>query len=625
MACSFGEIDQSPIDDVPAPVTGTPSQADVDPAAPVSGTNGGSSTGAPNQQQPDVVDANPMGADGFNPEANPFESINGQQVLGIIEQNCGQCHSNGAVSGDMGYILDFNQLVANGKIVPGVKEDSQLYNRMLQNSMPPAFIRDQRPTTSQIDQVGQFIDELPPLAEEACEPSDTILSSDEQIKFMARDAASLDPEDAVFARYMTITYNYNAGGCGRELDRQRYALFKGVNSTSTNPKIFNPQPIDPNETIYRIDLRDLNWDRQIDLLDDGTVLFDDAWKAILDGIGEYAVEFTGDDADQLKEDTGEAIPFMSVNAFIQASEQGDLYYSLIGGKANLFDFERDVLKIDTVEEIANDNLMRAGFVNSGVSKQERVLNRFDSGVAGGLSYWISFDFDGGNGNGEVAGVSNGFEANVANESIFADPLNFAFAGGEAIFNLPNGIQAYYVAKADGGRLAEAPIGVVVDPAQNNGLVRNGASCPSCHNAGMIPFSDDVRRYVEEFRTDFDNETYEAVLAQYPTTEQIKAQTDRDSEIHVSAVERAGVPRTAPDAISRVFLDFELGNIDLRYAAGELNVSQEDLLNNIDNLSPQLQNLNEEGAYVDRDIFTANYLDSVCVFTAVQENTPVNCP
>jgi len=624
MACSFGEIDGTePFEPVDAPV---PTPGAVDPGAPVT-TPG---TGAPNVGTPNNPNAQNPGSTPstslFDPN-DPFNSSDlGKSVKGIIEQNCAQCHANGAKSGDMDYITTFDSLVKNGKIVPGVKEDSQLYNRMLQQSMPPAFQVRQRPTFQQIDQVGQWIDELPALATDKCEPV-ALMTSDEQIEAMANDVARLDAEDQPFTRYLTVSYSSNAGACGRELDRQRYALMKGINSVSTETTIGNPQPIDANKLIYRIDIRDYNWDRAIDLKDDGTILFDDAWDAIIDGVDNlgFAIAYTGDDADRLVADTGTAIPFIPVNAFIQATEFGDLYYSLIGGKANLFDFELQVLQIDTKAEIADNRLMRAGFVNSGVSKQERVLNRFDSNLAGGYSYWISFDFDGGLGNGTINGVTNGFEINVANESIFESPLDFAFAGGEAIFNLPNGVQAYYVAAANGTRLAEAPIGVVVDPAQNNGLVTNGASCPSCHNAGMIPFTDDVRRYVEENKTLFDNETYESVIEQYPDDLVFQARTAQDSAIHVNAVEKAGVPKGTPDPISRVYLDFQLGNVTPQIAAGELHVTLDELQKNLTELDPRLQPLGFEGGYVDRDQFAANYLGAICVLQSSSVNTPVGCP
>ena len=257
--------------------------------------------------------------------------------------------------------------------------------------------------------------------------------------------------------------------------------------------------------------------------------------------------------------------------------------------------------------------MRAGYSNSGVSKQERVLNRFDQGTAGGLAYWISFDFDGG----------GGLES-LANESIYQDPLGFQFAGGEAIYSLPNGLQAYYVANAAGDRLAEAPVGVVIDPAQNNGVVTNGASCHSCHNAGIISFTDTVRQFVIENRTLFDNETYENVLEQYPLPDEFNRVSDRDSQQHIAAVERSGVPLKTPDPISRVYLDFQL-RLDADAAAAELQVTREELLDNLALLSPQLAVLSEEGGRVERAVFTNNYIDSFCQLHTVDENQPVNCP
>jgi len=609
MACSFGEIDgQDKINTVPIPVDGTSDQATSDDSNVVN-------TPDPSVTPPPSAATGDDDAKPYDPDVDPFQTVLGKEVKAIIEQNCAQCHAGSALGG-MDYILDLQKLITNGKVVPGNKEDSQLFVRMQQQSMPPAYIRDQRPTYGQIDQVGLFIDELNPEELNAvveCNPL-SFVDHDTQIQEMAADIQKVDTEDQPFTRYLTITYSSNAGDCERAVQRQRYALFKGINSVSTEAQIGIPKPIDSQETIYRIDIRDYNWDRDIDLEDDGIVDFNDGWDAIVAGAGEYAVEYTGDEADDLKADAATAVPFMPVNAFIQFTELDDLYYTLIGAKANLFTFERDVLGIDTVAEIEDNNLLRAGFSNSGVSKQERVLNRFDQNTAGGFAYWISFDFDGGEGN-----------QGLANESIYQDPLDFAFTGGEAIFNLPNGMQAYYVANAKGDRLGEAPVGIVIDPAQNNGEVTNGASCHSCHNAGMITFTDTVRQYVVENRIEFDNDTYEDVLEQYADAKTFKTAMDADSELHVSRVEQAGVPRTAPDPITRLFLDFQLGNVDATIAAGELNVTKDELLDNLQLLDPKLINLGNEGGYVSRDIFTNAYVDSLCVLHNVNDNIPANCP
>jgi serine/threonine-protein kinase len=294
---------------------------------------------------------------------------------------------------------------------------------------------------------------------------------------------------------------------------------------------------------------------------------------------------------------------------------------LIGGKANLFDFEKEVLKVDTAAELADDNVLRAGYSNSGVSKQERVLNRFDQGTANGYAYWISFDFDGGSGtnaNGQLV-------RDLANDNIYQNPIAFAFTGGEAIFNLPNGMQGYYVANAAGDRLAEAPVGIVIDPAQNNGKVTTGASCHSCHNAGMITFTDQVRQFVVDNKQIFDNETYEHVLNEYPTTAVFQTQMDQDSELHVGAVAKAGVPKGTPDAVSRMYLDFQLGDITPEIAAGELQVTTQELLDNLQQLDPVLSPLGREGGHVDRQTFTEVFVDSLCQLHTVDDNQPSNCP
>lgn len=622
-ACSFGEIDsESPFDpNVGAPTDTTdvgeePGPDTVDGPDTVNETPDTRTDEEPTDE-PDPYDAN-----------NPFTSDIGKQAKAILEANCGSCHAYGAAQGNFSYMLDFAELVKSKKVVPGTKEDSQLFVRMQQQSMPPAYIRDQRPTFGQIDVIGQFIDQLEPLAGD-CVQVAPFLTNDEAITLMAEDIARLDAVDQPFTRYLTITYeSNNADACERSVQRQRYALFKGINSVSTNVSVGNPEPVSgSNELIYRIDIRDYDWDRQIDLLDDGTILFNDGWDAIVDGgtvnaarqlipnSNEYAVEYQGDQADDLKLDAATAVPFMPVNAFIQFTEVNDLYYTLIGARANLFVYEEEVLQIVQADELADGNMMRAGFSNSGVSKQERVLNRFDNNVAGNLAYWISFDFDGGNGNGDI---------DLANESIYDDPLGFAFAGGEAIFNLPNGLQAYFVAAADGTRLGEAPVGVVIDPAQNNGLVTNGASCHSCHNAGLITFEDKVKQYVIQNSRKYDRATYESVLEVYPDADVFKAAMDRDSATHVNAVAEAGVPADAPDAISRVFLDFQLGNVTAEIAAAELGVTKDELLRDLDNLDPILSPL-ESGGHVDREQFTSVYLDSLCEMQAVSENQPVGCP
>jgi len=614
MACSFGQVDGGDqIKPIPAPGTGATNQAS-DPTAPVD-------PGAPVTNTPPVNPVTPTGpATGTTTAStgdDPFSDTNdllGQQVKGILQTNCAQCHE-GSSSGGMSYILDYNELVKQKKLIPGSSADSIVFLRMSQQQMPPAQITDPRPTLSDIDTVGQWIDQLPKSTLEQCTPLQ-FQTLDQQITAMADDVRNLpNAADKPFTRYLNLTYVSNAGHCGLTLDRQRYALLKAINSVSTNPAIGIPQPIDADKTIYRIDIRDYNWDRPIDLKDVGVVDFNDGWLSLVAAAQPFAIEYTGDQADQLKADTQTAVPFMPVNAFIQASQFGDEYYSLIGGRANFNDFVLDVLKVDQLADQANEEVDRGGFTGSGVSHQERSIIRYDQGTAGGYSLWVSLDFDGGD-------AVNG----KANDSIFANPLNPNNAAGEAIFNLPNGMQGYYVSLKDGTRLAQAGVGVVVDPSQNNAIVTNGASCHSCHNAGLISFGDTVRQFVVDNKFDFDSDTFQAVMDTFPAPADMQKLIDLDSSVHNNAAARTGVPEHTPDPVSRVYIDFQLADLTVAQVAGELNVTKDVLTQNLQLLDPTLQDLgNPQKGYIERPVLQNVFLNTVCALHSVDENTPVGCP
>ena len=106
-----------------------------------------------------------------------------------------------------------------------------------------------------------------------------------------------------------------------------------------------------------------------------------------------------------------------------------------------------LLGVNAVENIRNaagHRVWRAGFSDSGVSNNNRVVERHISRYG---AYWKSYDFAG----------------SVGTQNIFTHPLSFTHDGGEIVFNLPNGLQAYYLADAGGRRLDAAPIDIVSNP------------------------------------------------------------------------------------------------------------------------------------------------------------------
>ena len=72
-----------------------------------------------------------------------------------------------------------------------------------------------------------------------------------------------------------------------------------------------------------------------------------------------------------------------------------------------------------------------------------------------------------------------------------DSPAFDHDGGEVIFHLPNGLQAYLLVDAAGQRIDKAPVEIVSDPSRPDRSVLNGISCMGCHNQGMIIKSDQV--------------------------------------------------------------------------------------------------------------------------------------
>ena len=82
---------------------------------------------------------------------------------------------------------------------------------------------------------------------------------------------------------------------------------------------------------------------------------------------------------------------------------------------------------------------------------------------------------------------------LGTQNIFTHPLDFTHDGGEVVFNLPNGLQGYYLCQWRPASVwTKHPINIVSNPAASDPTVRNGLSCFGCHTEGMKTFEDQVR-------------------------------------------------------------------------------------------------------------------------------------
>ena len=135
-----------------------------------------------------------------------------------------------------------------------------------------------------------------------------------------------------------------------------------------------------------------------------------------------------------------------------------------------------------------------------MSRNNRLIERHESGST---VYWKSYDFGG----------------NTGRQNLFAQPLGpgdgdraFQHDGGEIIFSLPNGLQAYLLADGKGQRIDKGPTAIVSDPRRPDRAVENGLSCMSCHARGIIEKNDQVRAHVLKNAGAFAEGTLETLLS-----------------------------------------------------------------------------------------------------------------
>jgi mono/diheme cytochrome c family protein len=557
----------------------------------------------------DPVD--PGGANTDDGSSDPAKLARAQ-AENILQSNCGQCHGSNLdlsdASGNMNYIDDIDQLVASGKIVPLDSKNSRIIERMREGSMPPPSSQLPRVSDSEIDVVAQFIDnprfwDVAGTGGASC--PDQLFTFDDLYQAVARDLQEQDADDALTIRYISLTNRFTAGVCAdTALDRERQSLFKLVNMLSTETTVEPPEPINKEETIYRINLEDYGWDKPVNVVNaDGSVSpFTDKWEAIIAN-NQYAVPFVGDDADDAKLDSNTQVPVMFADSLLDAASIGNLYYALIDVDVQdtLPNFILNDLQIDVVQNLDDEDQVRAGTTKSRISRQDRVVERDEIEIRQGV-LWQSFDFE-----------------DDANDSIFEDPFNFAAGGTEAIFTLPNGMFGFIIADAAGAIVEDSDI--LLDTNQNNFRAVTSISCSNCHAQGLIPVVDEVRDIaLANARTSgLNNDEVEQLRNVYPEAAEFARIVEGDSNgFFKRALAEANVTVEGGDPVSQTFFRFDQ-DIRIEDAAGDLGLPADELTDNLNILNPEL-NVLRQGT-LDRDDFTQFYVDSLCILSNVLDNQP----
>jgi hypothetical protein len=503
----------------------------------------------------------------------------------VLKTHCFRCHGQGGVAkGGMNFILDRDKLVAKQTILPGKAADSKLYQRVLKGEMPPEAVK-MRPSKDDLAILQQWIDAGAPAV--AVTAKREFISDADLIRLIVTDLQTVPLRHRRFVRYFSFVHLVNAGVPESELQACRQALAKLVNSLSWHPRITLPQAIDHARSLFRVDLRDYQWNAL-------------TWSRIVE-LYPYTIlhPLEGKEAKTFKALTGTELPYVQADWFVATASRPPLYRDILQLPLTDRELERQ-LHVDVLQDIQDETVVRSGFNGSGVARNNRMLERHDAGYG---YYWRSYDFS----------------DNTDQQNLFDHPLgpvpgqnSFQQAGGEIIFRLPNGLQGYMLVDGNGRRVDRAPIEIVSDPKRPDKFVEAGVSCMSCHVRGLIHKADQVRAHVEKNPTAFSPEDIDTVKALYPPDDKFKALLDGDAQRFARAVAKTGVRVEDPDPVSALTLRYE-GELDLATAAAEVGLKPEEFtqrLSKAPTLNRVLGPLNVKGGNVQRQVFLTSLFDAV---------------
>ena len=510
-----------------------------------------------------------------------------QQAFAIFQQNCLNCHGeHGAFTEEI--IIEHTALIETGAVVPGSPIASELYRRLLETDSAKRMPLGQpRLSAEAILTIGDWIQAGAPDWRDTPEADGPFITPKEMLETIEKHVNSLSPFNRAFARYFTLTHLYNAGERAEALHAYQRALSKLVNSLSWGREVTVPQAIDPEETIFYIDLRDYEWEI-------GT----NRWTQI-EQVYPYSIEFNAPTQTALREKLANLreamnceVPFIHVDWFLANASLPPLYHDIL----NLPETDHELetrLEVNVVENIRNAagrRVWRAGFNDSGVSNNNRVVERHASRYG---AYWKSYDFAG----------------SVGTQNIFTHPLSFTHDGGEVVFNLPNGLQAYLLVDAGGNRLNAAPIKIVRNLAASDPTVRNGLSCIGCHTEGMKDFEDQMRGVVEKNPNPPFNK--DRALQLYTDKATMAVLVAEDTDRYKQALEATGGVFGGIEPVLRFHEAFQRP-VDAVHAAAAVGLETEAFLQNI-RVSARLKSLGLlvlENGTMKRDTWTEQFSEVI---------------
>lgn len=519
---------------------------------------------------------------------DPDKAALGGRAKEVLGKYCRDCH-NGPSSGN-GEVdfLDFAALRETAKhesplVAPGKGADSRLVKRAVKGlakergSMPPVE-HDPRPTAADVDVLRAWVDAgcpdppRPPDDQGKRAPVGTL----DVLQAIKKHLENIDQEDRAYARYFTLAHLHNDPRVkDADLNVYRAALAEAVNALSWQPRVVQPVAVDPGRTVFAIDLRDVGWGA-------------DGWRQVM---AEYpyglAYRFRPPPlpgADRyIQEETDCDVPYVRADWFAATATRPPLYHLLLKLPDHARPLE-DKLGVDVGRNFRRNRLARAGVTRSLVSEQHRLVERHDAAYG---AYWKSYDFRPAKDRADLKRFPLGPPAFFGpgpgyppEPGPYPDRA-FQHAGGEIIFNLPNGLQGYLLVDDKDVRIDKGPTDIVADSNRTTGTteVVNGVSCMACHARGMKRFQDVIRDEAE-----VRNREYRKVELLYPMPVRMTALVAEDEDRFARAMDKVvGGHLPAGGVRAGSYTDpagwackKHLDSLDLQTAAAELGTTADDV-------------------------------------------------
>ena len=528
-------------------------------------------------------------------DATPAET----SAYAVLDKHCARCHQDGALKEGLpnaksgfGHVLDVRRLAQDTKfLVQGNVMGSKVHNVIGEWSYPsmPDDCKDSScyPTQAEADAVANWIEALGNTAP----PPRTYVSMSDMYALAHDDLSAQPTNRRERIRYLSLRVLHNDTDVSDEnLEGYRASTVKLINSLSWNPKAFRAEPVDKHGVLIRIFLPDIDWNHT-------------KWS-LLEQVYPYGITGTTEPRlSQLQQAAGTQVPVIRADWFASRAPVSPLYYDLLGLPETVAGLE-SLLRIDLNRNIQDEQVVRAGFQKSGVSTNNRLIERHPLGTG---FFWTSYDFAG------SVGRQSFFEYPLGPNTAFSDQLAFHHDGGESIFTLPNGFHAYYLNTSDGERIDVGPTNIVRDDDYTDGTgeVVNGISCMSCHING-IRLNEDQVRNVALNDLSLSPAARQKIDALYPGQEVVGEWMQRDTDAFFAALTSAGIePGTTAgglEPIRGLFVYHIDAFVDFAQAANELGLTEDELRARIAFVGPEMASLflRLDQSPIARDEWTAAY-------------------